>query len=83
MAETVVGRAGRYDDQAIRVFKETKAEAVVLFVLGGSKGHGLSCSALPANAERVSAMIPDLLREIADAIEGQGHPDGIRYTTKD
>lgn len=81
MAETVVGHAGRYDDQAIRVFKETAADAVVVFVLNGKRGHGFSCSVKPELNARFSAELPALLRSMADGIEAAPGPDGIRFTS--
>lgn len=79
MADRTVGHPGRYDDLAIRLLDETKAEAVVLLVLGGAKGNGFSCSVNPG-VEIGHADIPDFLRGLADAIQLQGHPDGMRLT---
>jgi len=57
---------GKYDQQCEQVFISLKApELVLLFVLGGPKGDGLSVS---GQAQSVAVM-PSVLRRIADKIE--------------
>lgn len=82
MAEKVVGHAGRYDDIAIRALKEAQAKGVVMIVIEGKHGFGMSVPTLP-EAIGVSMHLPALLRSVADLIE-QGHgPDGVRLTTEE
>lgn len=57
--------AGKYDDAATAAREATKAEGVLLIVLGGEKGSGFSAQ-LPLGA---AARIPELLRRMADEIE--------------
>lgn len=82
--ERVTGNPGRYDDVSVRALDETGADAVVLLVVRGKKGAGLSVSCKPSAMGAVNELLPDMLREIADAIEAQGgRPDGLRVTSRD
>lgn len=47
MADEVIGHPGRYDAQAARVLRETKADGVLMVVLNGDKGFGMSFSVDP------------------------------------
>lgn len=57
---------GRYDDLATRARKDASASAVILVILGGSKGSGFSVQSRTDIAPRAVAMI---LRDMADRIE--------------
>lgn len=57
--------AGRYDEAATAAREATKAEGVLLIVLGGEKGSGFSAQIPPEAIEK----IPALLRHMADEIE--------------
>lgn len=59
---------GKYDDACTEVREKTKADAVVLLVMGGEKGSGFSCQA-PIN---VAVNLPKMLRKMADEIEKTG-----------
>lgn len=81
--EKVVGHAGRYDDIAIRAREEAGAKGVVLIVVDGKHGFGMSVPTRPGAAVGVNMHLPALLRSVADLIE-QGHgPDGVRVTTEE
>lgn len=59
-------KAGAYDDIAVRVHKETKAEVVLLAIIGGRNGNGMSMTCLdPA----IRMKMPSLLRKMADLLE--------------
>jgi hypothetical protein len=75
-----IGHAGRYDEVCERARDETKARGVVLYVLEGDKGSGFSCTSSAADARRLNADLPRLLRQMADAIEAAPAPDGVRVT---
>lgn len=62
---------GKYDEEATLVMERTKAHGVVLVVINGDKGSGLTTKddfavlgTLP-----VMVMLPTILRSIADQIE--------------
>jgi len=57
--------AGKYDDAATAAREATKAEGVLLIVLGGDKGSGFSAQIPP----EIVARVPALLRHIANEIE--------------
>lgn len=82
MGQTVVGHAGRYDDIAEKALREADAKGVVLIVIEGKHGFGMSVPTRPEAAIGVNMHLPALLRAAADLIE-QGHgPDGVRITTE-
>lgn len=82
MADRVIGHPGRYDEHAARVLRETEADAVVLVVVNGKKGFGMSVSADPEKPGSIQLAsgrdLPALLRTMADLIEGGAGPDGLR-----
>jgi len=81
--ERVVGHAGRYDDIAIRALEEAGAKGVVLIVVEGKHGFGMSVPTRPEASIVVNMQLPALLRSVADLIE-QGHgPDGVRVTMEE
>ena len=61
---------GKYGSEAEGVMASTRADGVLLFVLGGSRGSGFSV------VTKVDAMSPSdivrILRETADSIERGG-----------
>jgi hypothetical protein len=57
---------GKYDDIATMVQAKTQARGVILIVIGGNRGEGFECHA----TLEVTAKLPDLLRTLADQIEG-------------
>lgn len=57
---------GKYDDEATMVRERTAAEAVVVVVVGGLRGHGFSTQ---SSDPQMLARLPALLRQIADQIE--------------
>jgi len=62
---------GKYDDEAQRIFDKTLAKAVILIVLDGDKGSGMSVKA----DYTTSAMVPNILRHTADVIEEELQAD--------
>lgn len=56
---------GAYDEETTMVMKRTKAHAVILIVIGGTKGEGFSIQSTP----EVILKLPVLLRDIADQID--------------
>ena len=56
---------GKFGPEATAVLKETKAEAVVLIVLGGEKGSGFSVIASAATPLTPPVIIA-MLRKMAD-----------------
>jgi hypothetical protein len=56
---------GKYDDLTTRIREETGADAVVLLVLGGNRGHGFSVQAIPPTFPA----IVEALRKAADQIK--------------
>jgi len=56
---------GRYDDEATKVMEATKANGVIVIVIGGNKGEGFACQA----TLEVTQALPKMLRHIADQIE--------------
>lgn len=59
---------GKYDDLATWVREQAQARAVIVMVVGGSKGSGVSVQT------DATAMLnlPAVLREIADEMEAAG-----------
>lgn len=62
---------GKYNDAATAAREATKAEGVLLIVLGGDKGSGFSAQVPP----EIAASIPALLRHVASEIEHHGTID--------
>lgn len=56
------GQLGKYDEQTVRVLRETKAAAAAVIVIGGNHGSGFSFSCIDP---KLVMMLPDLLEEIA------------------
>jgi len=56
---------GKYDDETMRLLRETRALGVVVLVVGGDRGHGFSVVA-PGH---ILSELPALLRGVADGIE--------------
>ncbi len=60
---------GKYDELATLVREKAKAAAVVVIVVGGSKGSGFSVQALGAVAADVTLRLASMLRIVAEQIE--------------
>jgi hypothetical protein len=56
---------GKYAMECEHVRKMTGAQGVILLVLGGNLGHGMSCI-LPAE---LAPTVPGMLRHLAELIE--------------
>jgi len=61
---------GKYDDFCTFLREEADADGVVVIVFRGRRGTGMSCQ---ASAE-IMAVLPNLLRTIADEIPNAVHP---------
>jgi hypothetical protein len=59
---------GKYDSECTQVMVAEHADAVLLIVIGGSKGSGCSCQATP----EITLSLPRILRRVADDIERSG-----------
>ena len=59
---------GKYDAECTSVMVAEHAEAVLLVVIGGTKGSGFSCQATP----QITFSLPAILRKVADDIERSG-----------
>jgi hypothetical protein len=64
---SVIDDSGEYDAEATWVRKRTKAVGVVLVVIGGDRGHGLSAQA----TSDLTLHLPSILRKVADEIEAE------------
>ena len=64
-------KPGHYDKECEKILHDNKAELVLLMVVKGKKGHGMSCciNADNLHAEDMASGIPKLLRKMAGAIE--------------
>ena len=62
---------GRYDDYAQRILDDTKARLVLVLVVEGSRGSGMSMKATVTD----TLMLPVILRRLARDIE-QEHVEG-------
>lgn len=63
---------GKYDQECEAALLATEAHAVLLIVLGGSKGNGFSFSMVqtgPLPDTRAIDSIPQMLRSVANQIE--------------
>jgi hypothetical protein len=58
---------GKYDAEATWVRRRTKAVGVVLVVIDGDRGHGLSAQA----TSDLTLHLPSILRKVADEIEAE------------
>lgn len=61
--------AGKYDDLCTKALIETEGDAVLLIVLGGSKGAGFSVATTDVG---LLLGLPRILREVAAEIEKDG-----------
>lgn len=59
---------GKYDDLCAQVRIFTRADGVVLIVLGGNRGHG-SAVQIRADASPQADLLVLALREVADQLE--------------
>jgi len=58
--------AGKYDEETKKLAEELKAKGVILLVLDGIKGTGMSCETDPMTL----LGLPAKLRLLADKLEG-------------
>jgi hypothetical protein len=65
---TITNAKGRYDVPCQNLVIMLDADAVVLIVIGGCNGSGMSISA-DANRAALAADVPKLLRQMADDAE--------------
>lgn len=73
----VVGNPGRYDHVAAHLVRELAAEAVLVLVIQGNKGNGVSVAGRGFSAIERRHEIADILRGVADMLE-EGEPSGYR-----
>lgn len=64
---------GKYDDLCKEARTKAKAVGAILFIIGGSKGNGLSVQATLG----MVAHLPELFRKTADAIEAENKQQGL------
>jgi hypothetical protein len=57
---------GKYDNECTQIMHRTSADAVVLIVTGGDRGHGFSVT---WNLSKGFPDLPTILRKVADEIE--------------
>lgn len=62
---------GKYDQQAEQLLKELSAQGLLLIVIGGNRGTGMSVKSDPV----LLAALPTVLRHTADMIEGEVKKD--------
>ncbi len=58
---------GKYDAECVEALVKTEAQVCLLVVINGRYGSGFSVNSQTAEAQKV---LPKLLREMADMIEG-------------
>lgn len=65
---------GAYDADCERILTKHEADGVLLMVVNGKKGHGMSVCLDEKNphALDLGRSIPSLLRRLADMVENQG-----------
>lgn len=81
---TQLGREGKYDQIAQTLCKDLKAGAVVLVVLDGRHGNGMSVSASPGHQELAFGVgLAELLHKMAEQLETGAvtGPAGARFTS--
>lgn len=66
-----VVKSGAYDRECEKLMHQLEANMVLLMVVGGSKGHGMSVciNSDGPQAQDQAKKIPDLLRQLADLIQ--------------
>jgi hypothetical protein len=74
MAETTLPGKGKYGDEAELIMAMTGAKALVLLVLGGDRGGGMSVSLeweyeVMGKGKSVLLSLPQQLRDLANQIE--------------
>lgn len=62
----MIEKDGKYDSVAIGALEFTKADGVIVLIIGGDKGHGMSVAVMKPD---VIDKLPVMLRELADGIE--------------
>lgn len=56
---------GKYDEEATLVMERTKAQCVIVIIIGGNKGEGFSVQA----TSEVAFQLPSILMNIANQLE--------------
>lgn len=64
---------GRYDDLCTKVRAETEADAVIVIVVGGKRGHGFSCQSDFATMLALPTMLEELAQQIRKDADDGGH----------
>jgi len=59
---------GKYDPECTRLMLSEHADGVLVIVIGGKRGGGFACQAMP----ELTMALPQILRNIADEIERSG-----------
>ncbi len=59
-------QSGKYDDLAAMICKEVNARAVLLTVIDGCMGHGMT---MACTEPKLRMVMPSLLRRMADILE--------------
>jgi hypothetical protein len=78
MGKAVAGTEGNYDAESVRILREQQAQAVIVIVAAGKKGFGFSVSFAGLDAiQKFQPGLPEVLREMANAIERGASPDGF------
>lgn len=57
---------GKYDELALGLLLAQEADAVIVLIIGGPKGHGMSVASIDLESLE---KLPIMLRELADGIE--------------
>jgi len=60
---------GKYDDLCTYVREQTKAQVVLVIILGGEKGDGFSCQ----GDSYAMGLVPDLLDTVARGVRSDMH----------
>jgi hypothetical protein len=82
---TQLGREGKYDQIALALCKDLKAGAIILVVVDGRHGNGMSVSAGPQHLGlAMGTGLAELLRKMAEQLETGAvtGPAGARFTSR-
>lgn len=66
---------GKYDDTVTKLREELEADAVVVLVIGGSKGHGFSCQAPPEIIKNMPDMFEAVAHQMRKDLSNNLHPE--------
>lgn len=67
---------GRYGEQCLHAMRTTGGKVVLLIVIEGDAGTGFSLVSA-VGPEPATAMLPAVLRDVANSLERDGHEPGI------